>query len=61
MIFSKDERTAVKLVKAYFRGKTILMRDPKHEVPDWVSIKDPNYWNYLTEFCKNVDKYRILD
>lgn len=60
MIFNKDERAAVKLVKAYFRGKTILIKDPKHGVPDWVSIKDPNYWSYLTEFCKNVDKYKVL-
>ena len=55
------KRKAIKLIKAFFKGKTILMKDPSHGVPDWTSIKDPNYWNYLTEFCNNIDKYKIVD
>lgn len=51
---------AIELVNAYFDGKEIIMKDPIHGVPDWVSIKHPEYWSYLAEFCKNVDKYKIL-
>ncbi len=36
------------------------MKDPAHGVPDWVSVRDPEYWSYLSEFCRNIDKYRIV-
>lgn len=52
---------AHKLIDAFFDDKTILMLDPDHEVNIWTNIKDPNYWNYLTEFCNNVDKYKIVE
>lgn len=52
---------AINLVNAYFDGKEIAMKDPKHGVMDWISIKNPEYWSYLAEFCKSVDKYKIID
>lgn len=51
---------AIDLVNAYFNGDEILMKDPDHGVHRWVTIKHPQYWNYLEEFCKNVDKYKII-
>ena len=54
-----DKEKALALVSAFFDGKNVEMKDPKHGVPAWVSVKDPYYWSYLTEFCKNIDKYRI--
>lgn len=56
-----DKQRAIELVSAFFDGKTIEMKDPKHGVPEWVSVRDPYYWSYLTEFCKNLDKYRIAE
>lgn len=56
---SKKEE-AIALVAAYFEGKDIIMKDPAHGVPDWVSVRDPEYWSYLSEFCRNIDKYRIV-
>lgn len=50
---------AIDLVNAYFNGDEILMKDPDHGVYRWVTIRHPNYWSYLEEFCKNVDKYKI--
>ncbi len=50
---------AIELVNAYFKGKTIEMKDPESGVPDWVDINDPHFWSYIDQFCKNVDKYRI--
>lgn len=55
-----DKLKAIKLVKAYFDGADIVMKDPEHGVPDWTSVRHPEYWSYLSEFCKNVDKYKIL-
>ena len=55
-----DKLKAIELVEAYFDGADIVMKDPEHGVSDWVSIKSPIYWSYLSEFCKNVDKYKIL-
>lgn len=55
-----DKEKAIKLVNAWFDGKDIVMKDPEHGVSDWVSIRHPEYWSYLGEFCKNVDKYKIL-
>lgn len=52
---------AIALVNAYFDGKSIIMEDPSAEVPDQVSIKYPDYWSYLEQFCKNVDKYYIVE
>ena len=49
------------LIDAFFDGKDIIMKDPEHGVPNWVSIKHPEYWSYLAEFCKNVDKYKIIE
>jgi hypothetical protein len=57
---SAKKAKAIELVSAYFDGKEIIMKDPAHDVPDWVSIKHPEYWSYLGEFCENVDKYKIL-
>ena len=63
-LFSKkpksDKLKAIELVEAYFDGKDIVMKDPAHGVKDWTSIRHPDYWSYLSEFCKNVDKYKIL-
>ena len=55
-----DKLKAIELVEAYFDGADIVMKDPEHGVSDWVSINHPDYWSYLSEFCKNVDKYKIL-
>ena len=52
---------AIELINAYFDGKDIIMKDPMHGVHDWVSIKHPEYWSYLVMFCKNVDKYKIVE
>lgn len=52
---------AIELINAYFDGKDIIMKDPMYGVHDWVSIKHPKYWSYLVMFCKNVDKYKIVE
>ena len=63
-LFSKksksDKLKAIELVEAYFDGKDIVMKDSEHGVKDWTSIRHPDYWSYLSEFCKNVDKYKII-
>lgn len=56
-----DREKAIALVNAYFDGKDIIMKDPARGVPDWVSVRHPNYWSYLTMFCKNVHKYKIIE
>lgn len=56
-----DREKAIALVNAYFDGKDIIMKDPARGVPDWVSVRHPNYWSYLTMFCKNVNKYKIIE
>ena len=56
-----DREKAIALVNAYFDGKDIIMKDPIHGIPDWVSVRHPEYWSYLAEFCKNVNKYKIVD
>lgn len=53
-------KRALELINAYFDDKEIVMKDPAAGVPDWVSIRHPEYWSFLSEFCKNVDKYKIL-
>ena len=52
---------AHKLVDAFFDNKEIIVRDPEHGIPFWTSIKDPRYWCYLERFCKNTDKYEVVD
>lgn len=52
---------ALALVNAYFDGKDIIMKDPSKGVNDWVSIRGMGFWSYLGEFCKNIDKYKILE
>lgn len=54
------KKKAIKLIEAFFEGKKIEMKDPNHGIDDWISIDHPDYWNFLTEFISNVDKYRIL-
>ena len=56
-----DKEKALAIVSAFFDGKEVEMKDPKHGVGDWVSVRSPRYWSYLTEFCRNVDKYRIVE
>ena len=56
-----DREKAIALVNAYFDGKDIIMKDPVAGVPDWVSVRHPEYWSYLTMFCKNVHKYKIIE
>ena len=51
---------AHELVDAFFDGKEILMKDPEHGIPFWISLKDSRYWSYLEQFCKNTDKYKII-
>ena len=46
---------AIELINAYFDGKDIIMKDPEHGVPNWVSINHPEYWSYLDMFCREVD------
>ena len=58
--YEEDKSKAIELVEAYFNGKDIVMKDPAHGVDDWISVRSPLYWSYLVEFCKNVDKYKIL-
>lgn len=57
----KERQIAIELVNAYFDGKRIVMKDPLHGVREWVSIEGMGYWSYLGNFCKNLDKYRIID
>ena len=52
---------AIELINAYFDGKDIIMKDPEHGIPDWISIKHPEYWSYLDMFCREVDKYKIVE
>lgn len=52
---------AHELVDAFFDNKEIIVKDPEHGIPFWTSIKDPRYWCYLERFCKNTDKYKIID
>lgn len=54
-------KRALELVNAYFDDREIVMKDPKAGVHDWVSIHHPEYWSFLGEFCKNVDKYKIIE
>lgn len=61
VVSTTDKEKALALVSAFFDGKKIEMKDPKHGVRDWVSVRSPHYWSYLTEFCRNVDKYRIAE
>jgi hypothetical protein len=56
-----DREKAIALVNAYFDGKDIFMRDPDAGVPNWVSVNHPEYWSYLTMFCKNTDKYQVIE
>ena len=56
-----NREKAIALVNAYFDGKRIIMKDPAAGVPDWVSVRHPEYWSYLTMFCKNVHKYKIIE
>ena len=56
-----EREKAIALVNAYFDGKDIIMKDPMRGVPDWVSVRHPEYWSYLTMFCKNVNKYKIVE
>jgi hypothetical protein len=57
----KARQKAHELVDAFFDGKEIEVRDPAQGIPSWVSLKDPRYWNYLEQFCKNTDKYRVIN
>ena len=54
-------KKAIDLINAYFDGKSIIMKDPENGVYDWISIKNPEYWSFLEMFCKNLDKYRIVE
>ena len=56
-----DREKAIALVNAYFDGKDIIMKDSARGVPVWVSVRHPEYWSYLTMFCKNVNKYKIVE
>ena len=56
-----DKEKALAVVSAFFDGKNVEMKDPKHGVENWVSVRSPLYWSYLTEFCRSVDKYRIAE
>lgn len=58
--FLKREK-AIALINAYFDGKDIIMKDPEHGVKNWTSIHDPNYWSYLGEFIREIDKYKIVE
>lgn len=56
-----EREKAIELVNAYFDGKDIIMKDPSAGVPDWVSVRHPEHWSYLTMFCKNADKYQVVE
>ena len=55
-----NREKAIELVNAWFDGKDIVMKDPIHGVEDWISVRHPDFWSYLGQFCVNVDKYKIL-
>jgi hypothetical protein len=57
---TNNREKAIELVNAWFDGKDIVMKDPIHGVEDWISVRHPDFWSYLGEFCVNVDKYKIL-
>ena len=61
LTIEKIREKALELVNAFFDGKDIVMKDPARGVPDWVSVRHPEYWSYLTMFCKNVNKYKIVE
>lgn len=57
-----DKEKAIELVEAYFDNKKdVIMKDPDAGVPYWVSVHHPEYWSFLSEFCKNLDKYKIVE
>lgn len=56
-----EREKAIELVNAYFDGKDIIMKDSDAGVPDWVSVRHPEYCSYLTMFCKNIDKYQVIE
>lgn len=38
------------------------MKDPNSGVNHWTAaIGSSEYWSYLEQFCKNVDKYKIVE
>lgn len=57
----QSREKAIALVNAYFDGKDIVMKDPEAGVDNWIAIEGMGYWSFLGEFCKNVDKYRIVE
>lgn len=56
-----DRKKAINLINAYFDGKEIAMKDPEKGVRNWVSIHNKLYWSYLSEFIKNINKYKIIE
>ena len=57
-----NREKAIELVNAYFDGKDIIMKDPNSGVNHWTAaVGSSEYWSYLEQFCKNVDKYKIVE
>ncbi len=60
MTKEEQREKAIALVNAYFDNKDIVMKDPDMGVEDWTSVRHSDYWSWLTQFCNNVDKYKIV-
>lgn len=53
---------ALELVKAYFEGKDIIVKDPSRGVSNWISVDDSTIaYTFLGMFCENVDCYRVVE
>lgn len=58
---TENREKALELVNAYFDGKEIEVCDPLRGVSTWMSIDNMSIWTFLEMFCKNTDKYRIVE
>ena len=61
-IYSDENRQkALNLINAFYDEKDIIFKDPECGVHHQTSIYSSEYWNYLVEFCKSIEKYKIID
>lgn len=58
---NSNREKAIALINAYFDNKDIVVKDPKAGIEDWISINSNDIWTYLDMFCRNLDKYKIVE
>jgi len=56
-----NKEKAIQLIEAYYDRKQIQVYDPDCDIKDWTNIENSFIWTYLEMFCKNLDKYRIIE